>query len=76
MVSSMTKKALELGACENDLDSYLDDGYYQDSNETLCLIHPEILWIKDPQNAPCVKNVPYENAKAKSPINANGNKEA
>ena len=38
-----TKKALELGACENDLDSYLDDGYYQDSNETLCLIHPEIL---------------------------------
>jgi len=43
------KKALELGARENDLvnrkdmDSHLDDGYYQGSNETVCLVHPEVL---------------------------------
>lgn len=43
------KKALDFGACENDLvnrkdmDSHLDDGYYQGSNETVCLVHPEVI---------------------------------
>jgi len=39
----LRNKVLDFGACENDLDSHLDDGYYQGSNETVCLVHPEVL---------------------------------
>ena len=40
---AFTIKAMDLGARKDDIDSHLDDGYYQGSNETVCLVHPEVL---------------------------------
>jgi len=35
---------LDLGARKDDMDTHLDDGYYQDlKHTTVCLVHPEIL---------------------------------
>ena len=37
-------KAMDLGARKDDLESrHLDDGYYPGSNETVCIVHPEVL---------------------------------
>jgi hypothetical protein len=36
-------KAMDLGARKDDIDSHLDDGYYPGSNETVCIVHPEVL---------------------------------
>lgn len=36
--------ALDLGARKDDMDTHLDDGYYQDlKHTTVCLTHPEVL---------------------------------
>jgi hypothetical protein len=39
-----TLTCLDLGARKDDMDTLLDDGYYQDlKSTTVCLVHPEIL---------------------------------
>jgi len=37
--------ALELGARKEDMETHLDDGYYQIENASICLVHPTV--IKD-----------------------------
>jgi hypothetical protein len=39
-----TLAALDLGARKDNMDTHLDDGYYQDlKSTTVCLTHPEVL---------------------------------
>lgn len=39
-----TLAALDLGASKDNMDTHLDDGYYQDLKySTVCLTHPEVL---------------------------------
>jgi hypothetical protein len=35
-------KALEYGADEDDMDSYIEDGCYAGGNFSVCLVHSEI----------------------------------
>lgn len=35
-----TVDALDLGAKKDDMESHLDDGYYQIMNASVCLVHP------------------------------------
>ena len=43
-IKAFINKAVDLGARKDDLESrHLDDGYYPGSNETVCIVHPEVL---------------------------------
>jgi len=35
-----TKKALELGAEQQDIDTHLEDGYFSIANASVCIVHP------------------------------------
>ena len=36
------EKALEYGASEDDMESYIEDGYYAGGNFSICLVHSDI----------------------------------
>ena len=37
-----TLAALDLGARKDDMETHLDDGYYEGKNSAVCLTHPEV----------------------------------